>query len=77
MDCGAVFRRTPTAWNPNRTLGEDIGGQVERLAEMKLFGLSLMFYFAVLVVILAQLVLTRTVFGRYMIAIGTNEEAVR
>lgn len=54
-----------------------IGGPVERLAEFKLFGLSLMFYFAVAVVILAQLVLTRTVFGRYMIAIGTNEEAVR
>src|SRR5512139_4087161 len=26
MDCGAVFRRTPTAWKPNRTLGEDMGG---------------------------------------------------
>jgi ribose transport system permease protein len=25
----------------------------------------------------AQLVLTRTVFGRYLVAIGTNEEAVR
>jgi ribose transport system permease protein len=30
-----------------------------------------------LVIVLAQLVLTRTVFGRYLIGIGTNEEAVR
>lgn len=31
----------------------------------------------VLIVIAGQLVLSRTVFGRYMIAIGTNEETVR
>lgn len=30
-----------------------------------------------LIVVAGQLILTRTVFGRYMIAIGTNEEAVR
>jgi ribose transport system permease protein len=30
----------------------------------------------VIVVLLAQLVLTRTVFGRYVIAVGSNEEAV-
>jgi ribose transport system permease protein len=29
------------------------------------------------VVISAQVVLSRTIFGRYMVAIGTNEEAVR
>jgi ribose transport system permease protein len=32
---------------------------------------------ALLVVIIGQVVLTRTVFGRYLIAIGTNAEAVR
>jgi ribose transport system permease protein len=40
-------------------------------------GLSLPFLLAIAVVIMAQAVLTRTVFGRYLIAIGTNEEAVR
>ncbi|MER1082055.1 ABC transporter permease, partial [Pseudomonas aeruginosa] len=32
---------------------------------------------ALLVMFAAQAVLTRTVFGRYLIGIGTNEEAVR
>ncbi len=40
-------------------------------------GLSPSFLVAVLVVVAGQVVLSRTVFGRYMIAIGTNEEAVR
>jgi ribose transport system permease protein len=54
-----------------------IGAAVERLAEAKIFGLRAIFYLAVAIVIAGQSVLTRTVFGRYMIAIGTNEEAVR
>ena len=40
-------------------------------------GISPAFVIALLVIILAQLLLTRTVFGRYLIGIGTNEEAVR
>lgn len=40
-------------------------------------GLSPALFLALFVVILGQIVLTRTVFGRYMIAVGTNEEAVR
>jgi len=40
-------------------------------------GLLIPFIVAVVIVILGQLVLSRTVFGRYMVAIGTNEEAVR
>lgn len=40
-------------------------------------GLSPAFFVAVLVVIVGQVVLSRTVFGRYMIAIGTNEQAVQ
>jgi ribose transport system permease protein len=54
-------------------IGDTIGG----IAETHVLGLSLPFLLAVGVVILAQLVLTRTVFGRYLVAIGTNEEAVR
>lgn len=40
-------------------------------------GISPSFIIALLVIIAAQLLLTRTVFGRYLVAIGTNEEAVR
>jgi len=54
-----------------------IGSAVERLAEWNVFGFSLPFIVAVLVVIVAELILTRTVFCRYMVAVGTNEEAVR
>jgi ribose transport system permease protein len=54
-----------------------IGSAVAGIAETYVVGLSLPFLLAVAVVVIAQLVLTRTVFGRYLIAIGTNEEAVR
>jgi len=54
-----------------------IGAPVERIAELTLAGFSLPFIVALLVVAAGQIVLSRTVFGRYMIAIGTNEEAVR
>jgi len=54
-----------------------IGGPVETIAEVSVLGLSLPFIVAVSIVVGAQLVLSRTVFGRYLIAIGTNEEAVR
>jgi ribose transport system permease protein len=54
-----------------------IGGPVEVIAGASILGLSLPFIVAVAIVIAGQLVLSRTVFGRYLIAIGTNEEAVR
>jgi ribose transport system permease protein len=54
-----------------------IGTPAATIADISLLGLSLPFYIAIATVLLAQLTLTRTVFGRYMIAIGTNEEAVR
>lgn len=40
-------------------------------------GVSISLIIALLVVLAAQFVLVKTVFGRYMVAIGTNEEAVR
>ena len=40
-------------------------------------GLSPAFLVAVLLVVGGQVLLTRTVFGRYLVAIGTNREAVR
>jgi len=54
-----------------------IGETVEVITETEIMGLSLPFIIAVVIVIVAQLILSRTVFGRYMVAIGTNEEAVR
>lgn len=55
-----------------------IGKRIETFGE-PLPGLSLSpaFLLACVVVIAGQFLLTRTVFGRYCIAIGTNEEAVR
>ncbi|MCJ7675522.1 MAG: ABC transporter permease [Sedimentisphaerales bacterium] len=54
-----------------------IGWPVGVIAGTSILGLSLPFVLAVLIVAVGELVLARTVFGRYMIAIGTNEEAVR
>jgi ribose transport system permease protein len=54
-----------------------IGAAVEGIAGTSIFGLSLPFILAVLIVAAGQLLLSRTVFGRYVVAIGTNEEAVR
>jgi ribose transport system permease protein len=54
-----------------------LGAPVERLADFGVGGLSLPFIIAIGVVAAAQGVLVRSVFGRYLVAIGTNEEAVR
>jgi ribose transport system permease protein len=55
-----------------------IGREIEVFADsLPLVGVSVSFVIAVAVVILAHLLVTRTVFGRYIVAIGTNEEAVR
>jgi ribose transport system permease protein len=60
-----------------RSQTQYLGSAIESVASGHLFGLSLPFLLALLIVAAAQLVLTRTVFGRYVIAIGTNEEAAR
>jgi ribose transport system permease protein len=55
-----------------------IGPRVEWIARpVTGLGTSPAFLIAVLVVVVGHLLLTRTVLGRYMIAVGTNEEAVR
>jgi len=54
-----------------------IGGKIDWLGKPMLAGLSPAFFIAIAVIVLAQVVLTRTVFGRQMIGIGTNEEAMR
>ncbi|QDV56544.1 ABC transporter permease [Rosistilla oblonga] len=55
-----------------------IGQAVESIGQ-PIAGLSLSpaFLMAIAAVVGGQLLLTRTVFGRYCVAIGTNEEAVR
>lgn len=55
-----------------------VGSDVAALgAPLPGVGLSMAFFLAVGVVLVGQVMLSRTVFGRYMVAIGTNEEAVR
>ncbi|MCB1120738.1 MAG: ABC transporter permease [Verrucomicrobiae bacterium] len=55
-----------------------LGTSLESLARpMPGIGIPLSFVIAVVVVLVGQFVLTRTAFGRYLIAIGTNENAVR
>ncbi len=54
-----------------------LGTPVEAIAQVSIFGLSLPFITAFAIVLLGQFVLSRTVYGRYLIAIGTNEEALR
>src|SRR6516162_10778696 len=54
-----------------------IGADIEQVNDFTILGLSLPFFVAVIVVVVGQLLLTGTVFGRYLIALGTNEEAVR
>jgi ribose transport system permease protein len=52
-------------------------GSIDVVTQTVALGLSAPFFLAIGVVAAGQLVLARTVFGRYLIAIGTNEEAVR
>ncbi|AOJ51018.1 ABC transporter permease [Burkholderia thailandensis] len=54
-----------------------IGDAFDFLSNPIALGISPAFLIAVAVMIVAQFVLARTVFGRYLVGIGTNEEAVR
>jgi ribose transport system permease protein len=54
-----------------------IGSTVEQISDAAILGISAPAIIAFSVIVLAQIVLSYTTFGRYMIAIGTNEEVVR
>jgi len=54
-----------------------VGDAISGLAAPWVGGVSSAFFIAVALVVVGQLVLTRTVFGRYVVGIGTNEEAMR
>ena len=56
---------------------EYIGGTFEWLSAPWALGISPAFLVALFCMVVAQVVLLKTVFGRYVIGIGTNEEAVR
>lgn len=54
-----------------------IGSAVDWLANPIALGIAPSFLIAIAITVVGQIVLVRTVFGRYLVAIGTNEEAVR
>ena len=55
-----------------------IGSRIQALAlPLPGVGVSAALIFTIVLVIAAQFVLTRTVLGRYLVAIGTNEQAAR
>jgi ribose transport system permease protein len=54
-----------------------IGSALDGVTGLSIAGVSLPFFVAILAVAAAQIVILRTVFGRYLVAIGTNEDAVR
>ncbi|QOK92320.1 ABC transporter permease [Ralstonia pseudosolanacearum] len=54
-----------------------LGSTVDWLATPIALGIAPAFLIAIAITVIGQVVLVRTVFGRYLVAIGTNEEAVR
>jgi ribose transport system permease protein len=54
-----------------------LGERLALLQSTPVAGLSLAFFLAVGLTLLAHFVLTSTVFGRHTVAVGTNEEAAR
>ena len=69
--------RGPTYWLTDASI-HYIGSSVEALSRpIKGMFISPAFFVAISVVVIGQLVLSRTVLGRYWVAIGTNETAVR
>ena len=54
-----------------------VGSRIEVIAETSVLGLSLPFLLAVALVVVGQVVLSLTAFGRHMVAVGGNEEAAR
>lgn len=63
-----------TTHSQTKYIGSAVGNLSEPIGNL---GISPAFLIAVLVIIVGQIILSRTVFGRYLISIGTNEEAVR
>jgi ribose transport system permease protein len=60
-----------------RSQTQYIGEPVERISEINVAGISLPFIFAVGLVVVAQITLMKTSFGRHLVACGANPEALR
>ncbi len=60
-----------------RSQTQYLGSSVGAIASTEFLGLSIPFLLALTIVAASHVLLTRTVFGRHAIAIGTNEEAAR
>jgi ribose transport system permease protein len=65
------------AYQVTRSQTQYLGTGLDRLTDSTSIGVSISMVLAVLVVASSQLLLVRTVLGRHVVAIGTNEEAVR
>jgi ribose transport system permease protein len=63
------------AYMVTRSETKYIGASIEQLNAPVAFGLTGGFVLALLAVVVGQLVLTRTVYGRHLVAIGANESA--
>ena len=89
--CISVFLRIPAfivslgmleiarggAYSATGSRTEYVGGNIALLTDPLIAGISPAFILAVFVVILGHILLTKTVLGRQLIGIGTNEEAMR
>ncbi|MCL6520141.1 MAG: ABC transporter permease [Armatimonadetes bacterium] len=64
---GATFLLTET-----RTIY--LGSKISKIAGFGIANISVLFIIAIVAVVLGQLVLSRCTFGRYLIAIGSNEQ---
>lgn len=54
-----------------------VGSEIEQLAEVEIGGLSLLFFLAILIVLIGHIVLRGTPYGRRMLAVGANEDTAR
>ena len=88
--CGLLFYRGISRWlvdDQTVGLGNEYDSSLGPLASGKFvlwtgvegetFGIPYPFFILVLVAVLAAVLLNKTIFGRYMLALGRNEEAAR
>jgi ribose transport system permease protein len=65
------------AYGVTQSQTQYLGATLDRVTEGLVLGASPAVILAAVVVVVGQVLLSRTVFGRHVVAIGTNEEAVR
>ena len=79
--CGLLIYRGLARWyTDDATMGFGYGGDFDRLAALvsgRTYGIPHSFIFLLIVAAIAGVLLHRSVFGRYLYAVGKNEEAAR